>query len=62
VSMRLPKTHSLIKVRQFFIRSICHVYKMQSLQQLENFVKCILTVALSQTSSSSFEKEIIITN
>jgi len=31
---------------------------MQSLQQLENFVECILTVALSKTLGSSFEKEL----
>lgn len=52
------RNHSLVKVRQFFIRSVCHVYKMQSLQQLEHFIECILTVALSQTLGSSFEREL----
>lgn len=51
------RRHSLIKVRQFFIRSICHAYKMENLENLEYFVECILTVALSQTLGSSMEKE-----
>lgn len=31
---------------------------MQSLQELEHFTECILTVALSQTLGSSFGKEL----
>lgn len=52
------KRCSLVKVRQFFIRSICHAYQMQSLQELEHFIECILTVALSQTLGSSFKQEL----
>lgn len=46
------KRHPLVKVKQFFIRSLCHAYQMQSFAELESFMQSILTVALSQTLGS----------
>lgn len=43
------KRHSLPKVRQFFIRAICQVYKMQTLHDIEYLLESILIVAMSQS-------------
>lgn len=43
------KQHPLPKVRQFFIRAICHIYKMQNLQDVEYFLESLLAVALSES-------------
>lgn len=46
------RRHPLIKVRQFFIRSLCHPYQIQSFEELERFMLSVLTIALSQTLGS----------
>jgi len=46
------KKHPFAKVRQFFIRSICHAYQMQTIENLEYFLESVLVVALSHTLTS----------
>lgn len=50
------KKHPFVKVRQFFIRSICHAYQMQTIGQLEYFLESVLIVALSHTLTLDSDK------
>jgi len=51
------KKHPFAKVRQFYIRSICHAYQMREIENLEYLLESILVVALSHSLTSDSGRE-----
>jgi len=52
------KRHPLSKARQFFIRAICQVYKIETLHNLKYLLETILIVAMSPNIGTFCEQNL----